>query len=414
MNRSAPTADAGDTARLEAAIARGGAPGQWLRLARLHARAGAHHRALTLLRQAIAHFPARHDLAAELLYREADGLQHARAPMAERMALRDRILAEPLAEYGATEALRAAAALIELPDLAAARALLEATLPRVRTTRQIAVALRLIPIVIERAGRTAGWLQLLETVRAAVPDDEAGALELSLLFALERREEYLARFDAIGAFDARHPLAIIARRWRTPLAELLAEPRVIGIGLPKTATTSLAAALSQLGLFHADHHSPVTHQYVTLDDAIFYDSVTDCGAALNFEAAHHLFPNARFILTDRPRDDWIRSLADHFHRIAGAPDFDALRTGATASEYTLRHGLAQRLTHYATLLNAPDAAAAHARHDARVTHFFADKPGKLLRFNVFAGDGWRELCAFLGRAAPAVPFPRENVASEKI
>jgi hypothetical protein len=53
------------------------------------------------------------------------------------------------------------------------------------------------------------------------------------------------------------------------------------------------------------------------------------------------------------------------------------------------------------------------RYDQRVRLFFRDKPKeRFLVFDVFAGHGWPELCAFLGAEPPAIPFPFENRAPE--
>jgi hypothetical protein len=55
-------------------------------------------------------------------------------------------------------------------------------------------------------------------------------------------------------------------------------------------------------------------------------------------------------------------------------------------------------------------AEAPAAHAARVRARFRDEPGRLLEFDLWAGDGWPKLCAFLGLPVPATPFPRENAA----
>jgi hypothetical protein len=53
---------------------------------------------------------------------------------------------------------------------------------------------------------------------------------------------------------------------------------------------------------------------------------------MQFEAAFHLYPQARFVLTERPGESWRASLADHFQRFQGEATFDGLRNGAGASE----------------------------------------------------------------------------------
>jgi hypothetical protein len=45
--------------------------------------------------------------------------------------------------------------------------------------------------------------------------------------------------------------------------------------------------------------------------------------------------------------------------------------------------------------------------------FAAHDRTRLLEFDMFAGDGWEKLCAFVGRQAPSEPFPWENKAPHR-
>jgi len=47
-------------------------------------------------------------------------------------------------------------------------------------------------------------------------------------------------------------------------------------------------------------------------------------------------------------------------------------------------------------------------HRERVRSYFADRPGDILRINICAGEGWSDLCDFLGQDAPASEFPWTN------
>ncbi len=44
-------------------------------------------------------------------------------------------------------------------------------------------------------------------------------------------------------------------------------------------------------------------------------------------------------------------------------------------------------------------------HERNVRWYFRDRPEDLLVMNVFEGDGWEQLCRFLDRPVPDVPFP---------
>jgi len=48
-------------------------------------------------------------------------------------------------------------------------------------------------------------------------------------------------------------------------------------------------------------------------------------------------------------------------------------------------------------------------YDRRVRQFFADKPAdRFLEFSLSDGHGWPELCGFLRRPVPNLPYPRKN------
>jgi hypothetical protein len=49
--------------------------------------------------------------------------------------------------------------------------------------------------------------------------------------------------------------------------------------------------------------------------------------------------------------------------------------------------------------------ARYDRHNAEVRAFFGDKQVPLLTMDVTRGQGWAELCEFLGHEAPDRPFP---------
>jgi hypothetical protein len=49
--------------------------------------------------------------------------------------------------------------------------------------------------------------------------------------------------------------------------------------------------------------------------------------------------------------------------------------------------------------------ARYDRHNAEVRAFFREHPGSLLVMDVTQGQGWPELCGFLGHPVPARAFP---------
>lgn len=386
-----------------------GNPRIWLRLARFHAQAGDVAAAADAIRRGAAAHPDDRGLAIERFRREGLLLRRRRATSAERDPLRAELrgFADRPLDPAALLSLVGAAAM--LPDADFARAMLERAASSIETVAQAQRTAWWTAMFFERAEAGAVWAGLLARV-----DDldgtaaEKANLTLTLLFALRSRERFLAAFDRTGG-DPR--FGVIARRWRTNMAELLREPRVIGIGLPKTGTTSMAAALAELGYFHADHHCPITHQHLAIEDVMFFDSISDSFAAHAFETLYALFPNAKFVLTERPEESWRESYQNHNLTFHGIPAFDLSEAGFAAAATTTRHGVDQKLMYFLTSLNASSFESAYAEHHRRALGFFRDKPAdRFLRFDMFAGDGWEKLAGFLGVPAPSSPFPHRNPA----
>ena len=176
-------------------------------------------------------------------------------------------------------------------------------------------------------------------------------------------------------------------------------PRVFGIGLNKTGTTSLHEALGVLGYDALHWGGPAIRKLVEaagdrgepllsrLDQR--YDAFTDIEAlSTGFELLDEQYPGSRFILTLRPVEDWIASRRQHVERN---------RRRAAAGEY---HG---------SFTEIDEAAwrAAWDRHLNAVRTYFAGR-GNLLEVDLAAGDGWEALCSFLDEPVPSTPFPWGN------
>jgi hypothetical protein len=239
------------------------------------------------------------------------------------------------------------------------------------------------------------------------------ACELRLrLLLLQRRHDAFVRSVgdlSPGDLASRQHTAYrrLAERLATPLQALLAAPKVFCIGLSKTATTSFTAATEALGLFGAHYQHPLSFEVLDEEQALYFDACSDTPIAANFERLYHQFPNARFVCTGRPMASWLASLQRHHQLHFGTSDWDALRT------LTAQACHKPALVEHTLYFRHCDAEAAWHAHTARVLGFFADKPpGKLLMFDVFAGQGWPELCGFLGQPVPSVRFPHENPLRE--
>lgn len=181
--------------------------------------------------------------------------------------------------------------------------------------------------------------------------------------------------------------------------------KVFGIGLNKTGTTTLARCLRILGFGkHVSCRGDLLARYREGDLGEVFD-VTDDGETfadwpwplMYRELFSRYGDRARYILTRRSSAEiWLESLKRHCLRTAVDGHCRLLAYG-----YNYPHGLeGYHLNFYET-------------HNRQVREFFALQGcgHLLLELSFDSGDGWPELCAFLGRPLPVVPLPHENKGS---
>jgi tetratricopeptide (TPR) repeat protein len=278
-----------------------------------------------------------------------------------------------------------------------------------RTPEELETCFLFTGRLIERGMRGAVWERLLNRARET---GGASDLELRLLLALERFGEFVRTFDArrgAGASPHRLLLERVRDRLAKPRGEVFQEAKVFGIGLSRTGTTSLSEALTMLGIDTAHWTNPLTNQLLSDVDFFMLGASTDCCVSGAFEKLYYQYPNARFVWTRRPLESWLASFREHHANHSWADDTEKLRRVFGAPECL--HMFAHAALEFELYLNEDDLARAWRAFDERVRHFFANKPkAKLLELDLFAGQGWPELCGFLDLPIPAEPFPRLNAA----
>lgn len=221
-------------------------------------------------------------------------------------------------------------------------------------------------------------------------------------------------------------------------------PKVLCVGMLRTGTSSLAAALSELGFKHVFHgldsrtkpshwafferaaiaawpevnaprgQSPPPKPFTRQDwDELFgvYDAVTDlsCFWALQLADA---YPDAKVILTERDFDAWFPSFDAEVLRPLFGPFVDFFLKGI-GTIIGNRAGFAMQKTISGFFGGARTLEELHRRapdvfrkHSEGVKAHVA--PGRLLVYRV-GRDGWEPLCAFLGKEVPVdKEFPRVN------
>ena len=182
-------------------------------------------------------------------------------------------------------------------------------------------------------------------------------------------------------------------------------PFVFGIGLSRTGTTTLNDALRILG-HRAYHLPPITRVEpgtgsIRLDWPWWmsrFDAATDMTVAVLFRELDATFPNARFVYTRRDRADWLDSCRRHFTE-------DLYRRKQALGH---RHIIDVTRAFYGTpVFDEAAFAAAYDRHEAAVLAHFRGRR-RFLDWALVESPGWQPLCRFLGRPAPAEPFPFSN------
>lgn len=230
----------------------------------------------------------------------------------------------------------------------------------------------------------------------------------------------------------------------SPTAPL--EPKVFGIGLSKTGTTTLGACFDMLGLVPCAHPQTIHDALVgdgphagMLDrwaEAAEMSSPHPDGIAgkarfgiwpwrvmvaevlahrnydLVIELARHFrsfedrpwniaplyrlldeaFPGSRFILTSRSVDSWWRSVERWLTRTHSEDEEKRWRY--------FRHLELDRIERDAFV-------SAYNRHNSEIRHYFAGR-SDFLEIDFEQGGGWAELCAFLELPLPNQPFPHKN------
>jgi len=178
--------------------------------------------------------------------------------------------------------------------------------------------------------------------------------------------------------------------------------KVFGIGFHKTATTSLAAALTQLGYRVTGPNWRKNPRIAQEVHALAYDCVPKFDAfqdnpwPLLYRELDPKFPGSKFILTLRPADRWIRSVVDHFG-------------GSTTPmrEWIYGSGCGDPAGREKLYVER------YERHNREVLQYFAERPDDFLVLKITEGEGWEKLCPFLG--VPMMPgaFPKTNSARDR-
>lgn len=164
--------------------------------------------------------------------------------------------------------------------------------------------------------------------------------------------------------------------------------KVMCIGLPKTGTTSLKSALTILGYNVGPIKDEECNAHV--GDAM-------CLPTHRYIKLHEDYPDAKFILTLRSDPNtWYESVKRWADKKKDNKGILKQRKSMYGFEMPVRKPFIEQYVY----------------HAQSVHNFFffryPDLSRKLLIVCWEDGDGWEEICSFLDKPIPDIPFPHKN------
>lgn len=178
-------------------------------------------------------------------------------------------------------------------------------------------------------------------------------------------------------------------------------PKIFCIGLSKTGTTSLAAALELLGYKVRDNigvtrYIPGDLSCIDPSELESHNAFTDTPIPSFYRQLDTKYPNAKFILTIREKNAWLKSCKKQFTQRHAEARHDAVND-------------LFRDIYDAAWFDEVKFSVGYDRFVEGVKEYFKDRPNDLLILDLTKGDGWKELCGFLNQPIPDIPFPVTNV-----
>jgi len=206
--------------------------------------------------------------------------------------------------------------------------------------------------------------------------------------------------------------------------------KLIGVGLPRTATLSQKVALELLGLGPCYHMVNVTNDLDLVDQwrraldgnaqwgEIFdgSQSTVDWPGSFFYPELLEVYPQAKVLLSTRDGDSWARSMRETIW---------AVHYGDTFIRHLsdCREAVDPKWRAYMTMMKEMWDRSGLLRGEETSNEWMGDAidryhdqvretvpSERLLVWSV--SDGWEPLCEFLDVPVPAAPFPQSNDAAE--
>jgi hypothetical protein len=209
----------------------------------------------------------------------------------------------------------------------------------------------------------------------------------------------------------RFGLGIVYKNFGDEPLELRSLPtRIFGIGLHKTATSSLHSAFKLLGYdsFHWESNKKAGKIWEEMstqrrsNTLEHYYALCDMPIPLFYKELDSTYPNSRFILTVRDESKWLKSV-ERLWDPKYNPTWD---WDVQPFTHRIHRSFYGRIDFHAeTFLNR------YRQHNAEVRAYFKNSD-RLLVMDMDDEAGWQELCQFLDRPTPNIPYPTEYKTKE--
>lgn len=182
--------------------------------------------------------------------------------------------------------------------------------------------------------------------------------------------------------------------------------RIFGIGMHKTATTSLHHALKALGVDSAHWQNAhwakaIWHEMTSAGHSLTVEkhyALCDLPITLLYKELDTAYPGSKFILTTKSEENWLQSVCDHW-----SYDYNKYRASWDTDPFTHR---LHNILYGRKAFDADIFLARFRRHNAEVMEYFKDRPRDFTIMDMDEDAGWKELCPLVRQPIPNIPYPR--------
>jgi hypothetical protein len=220
----------------------------------------------------------------------------------------------------------------------------------------------------------------------------------------EEADHIIANYGKIGC-------GVVYRNfdYSTPITLAPIPTRIFGIGMHKTGTTSLHAALRALG-FESAHWKNAHWAKAIYEEMTGYGkswtvehnyALSDLPIAILYEQLDRAYPGSKFILTLRNEGSWLKSVESHWDH-----NLNPYRHQWSNDPFSHK---VHKIIYGRKSFDALCFLERYRRHNTEVREYFKHRPSDLLVMDMSNGAGWQQLCAFLDRPVPNEPYPKKLI-----